>query len=86
METRIRIYIADMGEFRDPSKYEFIAEFADENLASNYVYYMRGKKRWRKKDIIVREEKVSIETEFVKTLAVISVLGESLELSEWGIV
>ena len=34
---------------------EFIAEFESQKLTGNYIEYMRGKKRYSDKDIIVQE-------------------------------
>ena len=50
-----RIFVSNMGEFRNHEKYEFIAAFADMKVASRYVTYMRGKKRYAKKDIIIKK-------------------------------
>ena len=55
LKTHYRIYVAKTGGFRDAANYEFIAEFESQKLASNYVDFMRGKKRYSDKDIIVQE-------------------------------
>ncbi len=88
LKTHHRIFVAKMGGFRDSSNYEFIAEFESEKLASNYVHYMRDKKRYSDKDIIVQEVFVKKtpygeETNKGKVIAVITVLGESLFVEEY---
>ena len=88
LKTHHRIYTAKMGGFRDSSNYEFIAEFESEKLASNYVHYMRGKKRYSDKDIIVQEVFVKKtpfgeEANKGKVEAVLTVLGESLFVEEF---
>lgn len=88
VQTHYRIYVAEMGCFRDSSSYEFIAEFANEKIAGNYVTFMHGKKRYSNKDIIVREVTVKKtphkdETTEGKVVGVITVLGESLPVDEY---
>lgn len=85
METRYRIYVSEGGQFKNPDAYEFVAEFADPRLANNYIHYMYGKKPWGGKDIIVREEKVHKQTELVKTILVVSVMGEYLNMADYDI-
>ena len=86
--TRYRIYISPMGNYRNSEQYTFIAEFEQEELARNYVVYMRGKKRYSNKDIIVlevnvRENDGSETTTNGKVAGVITVLGESLPVEEF---
>ena len=83
-----RVYVAKMGTFRDSSNYEYIAEFESEKLASNYVHFMRDKKRYSDKDIIVQEVFVKKtpygeETNKGKVVAVLTVLGEGLFVEEY---
>lgn len=52
---RYRIFISEMGGFRDSEKYKFVADFAEEKLAFNYMKYMRDKKRYRTMDIIIKK-------------------------------
>ena len=83
MKTHIRLYICDMGKFQDSSAYEFIAEFADVDVANNYILYMRKKRRYAKKDIIVKEYSCTENTAEGKVAAVITVLGENLPVEEY---
>jgi len=79
-----RIFVADMGDFEDSAKYSFVADFAEEKIAAKYVHYMRGKKRYAKQDIIVKEVPIgSIDNADGTVVAVISVLGESLPVEEY---
>ena len=78
----------DAGKFRETKGYQFIADFADDKITGSYVQYMRGKKRYSDKDIIVREITVKKtnsgeETELGKILEVITVTGESLSVGEY---
>ena len=77
-----------MGGFRDSGNYEFIAEFESQKLASNYVDFMRGKKRYSDKDIIIQEVFVKKmlsgeETNKGKVIGVVTALGESLPVKEY---
>ena len=88
IHKRRRIFICDAGKFRETKGYQFIADFADDKTAGSYVQYMRGKKRYADKDIIVREITVKKtnsgeETELGKILEVIAVTGESLPVGEY---
>ena len=81
-----RIFLSVPGEFRDPSKYEFIAEFADQNAASHYVQYMGGEKRFSGKDIIIKA--VDVETYDPADGhidGVINVIGEVLHVEEYDL-
>ena len=85
---RQRIYVAKMGGFRDSANYEFIAEFESKNLSGNYIEFMRGKKRYSDKDIIVQEVLVrkTLQSETTtkgKVISVITVLGEELPVDEY---
>ena len=57
--TVYRIFVADIGEYKNSTKYRFIADFSDAKTASDYVGFMRGKKRYAKQDIIVKEVTVT---------------------------
>lgn len=86
--TRQRIYVAKMGGFHDTANYEFIAEFESKKLTGNYVEFMRGKKRYSDKDIIVQEVHVNKtpQGETVtkgKVVSVITILGEELSVDEY---
>lgn len=88
LKTHYRVYVADMGSFRDSANYKFIAEFESQKLTGNYIEYMRGKKRYSDKDIIVQEvyvKKTSFgeETAKGKVVSVITVLGEELPVDEY---
>lgn len=79
-----RIFVADMGDFKDSSKYKFVADFADQKIAAKYVKYMRGKKRYEKQDIIVKEVPTgTTDSAEGNVVAVISVMGESLPVEEY---
>lgn len=79
-----RVYIADSGKFNKPDQYEFIAEFASQKLAEYYMNYMRGKQRYQKKDIIIREVPAPvIEKTGEKSVIACSVIGEYLQPGEW---
>jgi hypothetical protein len=81
--TVYRIFVADIGEYKNSTKYRFIADFSDAKTASDYVGFMRGKKRYAKQDIIVKEVTVTeIDTAAGAVVGVISVLGESLPIEE----
>ena len=87
-KKRQRIYVAKMGGFSDSANYEFIAEFESKKLTGNYVEFMRGKKRYSDKDIIVQEVLVSKtpQSETItkgKVVSVITVLGEELPVDEY---
>ena len=86
--TRFRVYVAKMGSFLKSANYEFIAEFENQKLASNYVDFMRGKKRYGDKDIVVQEVSVrqTDQGELVtmgRVACVLTVLGESLPIEEY---
>ena len=85
---RQRIYVAKMGGFSDSANYEFIAEFESKKLTGNYIEFMRGKKRYSDKDIIVQEvlvrKTLQCETTTMgKVVSVITVLGEELPVDEY---
>jgi hypothetical protein len=81
--TVYRIFVADIGEYKNSMKYRFIADFSDAKTASDYVGFMRGKKRYAKQDIIVKEVTVTeIDTAAGAVVGVISVLGETLPIEE----
>ena len=87
-KKRQRIYVAKMGGFSDSANYEFIAEFESKKLTGNYVEFMRGKKRYSDKDIIVQEVLVCTtpQGETItkgKVVSVITVLGEELPVDEY---
>ncbi|MBR1780114.1 MAG: hypothetical protein IJ751_01765 [Oscillospiraceae bacterium] len=82
--TLYRVFVAAAGDFRDSSKYRFIADFADQKTASDYVSFMRGKKRYQKQDIIVKAVPYDgIDSTSGIVEGVISVLGESLPVDEY---
>ena len=83
--TIYRIFVADMGGFRESKNYEFVAEFADQKIAVQYYTYMRGKKRYRNKDIIIKEvaDSVAVNASDGVVRGVISVLGEYLPVDEY---
>jgi O-acetyl-ADP-ribose deacetylase (regulator of RNase III) len=88
LKTHYRIFTAPMGGFRDSANYEFIAEFENQKLASNYVDFMRGKKRYGDKDIVVQKVFVKKmpfgeETSKGSVVGVVTVLGESLPVEEY---
>lgn len=79
-----RIFVADMGKFRDSKNYRFVAEFAEANIADNYVRYMRGKERYAQMDIVVKKiSGNSCDPSEGKVARVINVLGESLSVAEY---
>ncbi len=89
IKLHYRIFVVDKGDFRIVSHYEYIAEFASRKIADNYVEYMRGKKRYSEKDIIIREVFVKRtlsgeETESGKIIGVITSYGESLPVEEYS--
>ena len=79
-----RIFVCDMGKFSDSGSYEFVAEFADGKVASQYSMYMRGKKRYEGKDIIIKEvsDNQTIHASTGVVSRVISVLGEYIPVEE----
>lgn len=82
--TVYRIFVAEMGGFRDSANYEFVADFANQKAASNYVTYMYGKSRYARKDIIIK--KVSVpEVSAADGIVdgVLSAVGESLPVDEY---
>ena len=88
VQRRTRIFVCDMGKFRDSKNYRHIADFADDKTAGYYVRYMRDKKRYADKDIVVQEiiarKGMNGETiEVGKILGVIAVTGESLPVGEY---
>ena len=79
-----RIFVAEMGGFRDSSKYEYVAEFADRKNAANYVQYMFGKKRYSGKDIIIKKiDSATIDSREGTVDGVISAIGEELPIAEY---
>ena len=78
-----QIFVADMGKFKDSSNYEFVAEFADQKLAQYYVHYLRKKKRFAKKDIIIKEVTDTNIDKPGRIAGVITVLGEALPIEEY---
>ena len=80
-----RIFVADMGEFRESKNYEFVAEFADQKIAVQYWTYMRKKKRYQKKDIIIKEvtDVIAVNAADGVVRGVISVIGEYLPVDEY---
>ena len=88
VEKRIRIYVSDTGKFRDSNYYQMVAEFKDSKVAGHYVDYMRGKKRYADKDIILQEITAKKlphgeEISFNKIVGVIASTGESLPVNEF---
>ena len=83
--TTYRIFVADMGEFRESKNYEFVAEFADQKIAVQYYAYMRRKKRYQMKDIIIKEvtDAVAVNAADGVVRGVISVIGEYLPVDEY---
>ena len=85
--THFRIFVSEAGAFRDSSKYEFVAEFANQKMAANYVQYMHGKKRYGGKDIIIKavdSDSFDAKTGYVD--GVISAIGEELHVEEYDFV
>lgn len=79
-----RIFISEMGGFQDHKNYRFVADFSDRKAASNYVRYMRGKQRYAKNDIIIKELPADeIDATAGKIGGVIAVTGESLTVEEY---
>ena len=65
-----------------------VAEFIDSKVAGHYVDYMRGKKRYADKDIILQEITAKNmpngeEISFNKIVGVIASTGESLPVNEF---
>ena len=88
IQKRFRVYISEKGHFRDSRNYTIIADFCDDKTAGYYVRYMRDKKRYADKDIIIREIGVKDtpsgeEIRYGKILGVIAVTGESLPVEEY---
>ena len=88
VEKRIRIYVSDAGKFRDSNNYQMVAEFKDSKVAGHYVDYMRGKKRYSDKDIILQEISAKKlpngeEISFDKIVGVIASTVESLQVVEY---
>ena len=82
--TIYRIFISNMGEFSNHKKYEFVADFANQNVAAQYVTYMRGKKRYANKDIIIKAVPVDAIDASTGTIdGVVTVLGEALPVDEY---
>lgn len=50
-----RIFICPMAESNETSKYEFVAEFKELKRAAKYAGQMREKKRYKNKDIVIKE-------------------------------
>ena len=79
-----RIFISGMGEFRDHEKYEFVADFIDKKVATQYVAYMRGRKRYANKDIVVKVVPIgAIDTSIGVVDGVVTVMGECLPIDEY---
>ena len=84
IRTVYRVFIADMGHYKEPDKYEFIADFATDKMANNYMKYMRGKQRYREKDIILKSVDMPVVNpkDGISEVAV-SVLGECFYPDEY---
>ena len=79
-----RIFISNMGKFESHENYEFIADFADIKAVTQYIGYMRGRKLYAKKDIIIKVVPIdAIDTSVGIVDGVITVLGESLPIDEY---
>ena len=85
METRYRIYVTDPGQFKNEQSYEYVAEFVDARLTHKFSKEMRADEKWKKKDIIVRQVNVEDHADFVRTIVVLSTMGEYLPLDQFGI-
>ena len=84
-KERFRIYASPSGQFAEPKSRSFIAEFEDSALAKNYMAYMRSRKRYQDKDIVLQSvrvkgialgEQVREETATGDTLFILSPAGE----------
>ena len=86
--TTYRIFVCEMGKFCDSGNYEFVAEFADSKVAGQYCMYMRGKKRYEGKDILVKEvtNNQTIHASAGVVSMVINVLGEYIPVEEYNFV
>lgn len=85
--TIYRIFVSDMGKFDNHKHYEFVADFADRKVAKHYVTYMRGKKRYAKKDIIVKLVSLGeIDASAGTVDGVVTVLGENLPVDEYDFI
>ena len=81
--TLYRIFITDAGGFRNSSLYEYVADFGDQKLATNYVRYMGSKKRYSGKDIIIKAVDLdTIDSKAGRVDGVITALGEALSIDE----
>ena len=82
-----RIFISNMGDFRDSSKYEFVAEFPEFKMTQNYISYMSKKKRYQGKDIIVKIlSDREIDPKEGRVDGVVSAIGENLPVDEYEFV
>ena len=82
-----RIFVSVAGGFTDSSKYEFVAEFADQKVASFYVQYMFGKERYQGKDIIIKEVDVDgFDPKDGRVDGVVTSLGEELSVEEYDFI
>ena len=82
--SHYRVFISKAGDFRESKKYEFIAEFANRELATRYVTYMFGKNRYRGKDIIIKEvDADDFNPQSGKVDGVVSSLGEELHVEDY---
>lgn len=87
-KKRFRFYVCPMAQFADSSTYEFVAEFESEKLVDNYMLYMRKRRRYYDKDIVLQEVFVT-ETEAGEltrkgdVVCICAVTGEYLRPEEW---
>ena len=85
--THYRVFISRAGDFRDSNKYEFVAEFANIELAKKYVTYMFGKSRYGGKDIIIKAVNADgFDPQYGKVDGVVSSLGEELKVDDYEFV
>ena len=85
--THYRIFTSASGDFRDSSKYTFVAEFADKGITMNYVKYMTGKRAYQGRDIIIKTvDAGEFDPKEGKVDGVLSAIGESLPVEEYEFV
>ena len=54
-DSAYRVFVCPEAESEDTGRYKFIAEFDELKRALKYAKLMRGKKKFAKKDIIIKE-------------------------------
>ncbi len=85
--TYYRVFTSDIGNFRDSSKYEFVAEFSRREAVSDYMRHLFEGDCQGRKDIIIKvidTSEINPGDGYVD--GVITAIGEELCIDEYSFV